>query len=158
MIRPILFFVLPLFLEACSAPTVPSPVQSLAIPTPYASAIPVSPGVTVERTDTFIGNPLIYALGVPSDGTLVVRLNWDPTKGNEAAHLMLTIGECAVPYGFGYPNCSDAQNFPPGTPSPPVIGRMIVSAGRTYRVIVDEGLAPWDYGFYQPFTLTAVME
>jgi hypothetical protein len=35
-----------------------------------------------ELTDTFIGNPLIYGLSAPSDGTLIVRLDWDPSKGS----------------------------------------------------------------------------
>jgi hypothetical protein len=35
---------------------------------------------------------------------------------------------------------------------------MSVSAGQTYRIIVDEGLYPWDYGFYQPFALFAAIE
>jgi hypothetical protein len=35
---------------------------------------------------------------------------------------------------------------------------MTVSARQTYRVIVDEGLFPWDYGFNQPFTLIAAIK
>jgi hypothetical protein len=94
MIRLPVFFVLLLALEACSdsAPTAPS----------YALAITVSQQITLGRelTDTFIGNPLIYALSAASDGTLIVRLDWDPSKGSDdIAHLMLIMGECAVPPG-----------------------------------------------------------
>jgi hypothetical protein len=81
------FFVLLLALEACSgsprnsAPTAPSPVQA-PIPPSYTPAITVSQQITLGRelTDTFIGNPLIYALSAPSDGTLIVRLHWDPAR------------------------------------------------------------------------------
>jgi hypothetical protein len=33
-----------------------------------------------------------------------------------------------------------------------------VSAVRTHRVIVEEGLSPWDYNFNQPFELIAAVE
>lgn len=168
MIRLPVFFVLLLGLEACSgsprnsAPMAPSPVQA-PIPPSYTPAITVSQKITLGRelTDIFIGNPLIYALSAPSDGTLIVRLDWDPSKGSDdIAHLMLILGECAVPLGRGYPICPAAQETrgPSQLGSAPVIGRMTVSAGQTYRVIVDEGLAPWDYGFKQPFTLIAAIE
>ena len=167
MIRLPVFFVLLLALEACSgaprnsAPTAPSPVQAHSASDTLA--ITVSQQITLGRelTDTFIGNPLIYALSAPSDGTLIVRLDWDPSKGSDdIAHLMLIMGECAVPPGRGYPSCPSAQETrgPGPLGSAPVIARMTVSAGQKYRVIVDEGLAPWDYGFNQPFTLIAAIE
>jgi len=157
-----------LLLEACSgsprysAPAAPSPVQ-VAPPAPYVPAITVSQHIALghELADTFIGNPLIYDVSASSDGTLVVALEWDPGRGtDDVAHLKLIMGECAVPHGRGYPICATAVDVPGPGPawSSPVIGRVIVSAGRTYRVIVDEGLAPWDYGFNQPFTLTASIE
>src|SRR6476659_1384035 len=150
MIRLPVWFVLLLVLEACSgaprhsAPTVPSPVQT-PIPPSYIRAITVSQQITLGRalTDTFIGNPLIYALSAPSDGTLIVRLDWDSSKGSDdIAHLMLIMGECAVPPGRGYPSCPSAQETrgPGPLGSAPVIARTTVSAGQTYRVIVDEGL------------------
>jgi hypothetical protein len=169
VIRLPVFLILLFAVEACSgsprnsAPTAPSPVQA-AIPTSYTpAAITVSQQITFGRelTDTFIGNPLIYALSAPSDGTLIVRLDWDPSKGSDdIAHLMLIMGECAVPPGRGYPSCPNAQETRGPDPlwSALVIARMTVSAGQTYRVIVDEGLAPWDYGFNQPFTLIAAIE
>ena len=168
MIRLPVFFVLLLALEACSgsprdsAPTAPSSVQG-QIPPSYTPTITISQQITLGRelTDTFIGNPLIYALSAPSDGTLIVRLDWDPSKGSDdIAHLMLIMGECAVPPGRGYPSCPSAQEThgPGPLGSAPVIARMTVSAGQKYRVIVDEGLAPWDYGFNQPFTLIAAIE
>jgi len=51
-------------------------------------------------------------LSAPSGGTLIVRLDWDPSKGSDdIAHLMLIIGECAVPPGRGYPSCPSAQRL-----------------------------------------------
>ena len=105
MIRLPVWFVPLLVLEACSgaprhsAPTVPSPVQT-PIPPSYTRAITVGQQITLGRalTDTFIGNPLIYALSAPSDGTLIVQLDWDASQGSDdIAHLMLIMGECAVP-------------------------------------------------------------
>ena len=169
MIRLPVFLILLVALEACSgsprnsAPTAPSPVQAAIPPSYTPAAITVSHQITLGRelTDIFIGNPLIYALSAPSDGTLIVRLDWDPSKGSDdIAHLMVIIGECAVPPGRGYPSCPSAQEThgPGPLGSAPVIARMTVSAGQKYRVIVDEGLAPWDYGFNQPFTLIAAIE
>ena len=40
----------------------------------------------------------------------------------------------------------------------PVVGRVTVSAGQKYRVQIEEGQAPWDYGFHDPFVLTTSIE
>jgi hypothetical protein len=94
------FFVLLLALEACSgsprnsAPTAPSSVQA-PIPPSYPPTITISQQITLGRelADVFIGNPLIYALSAPSDGTLIVQLDWDPSTGtDDIAHLMLIMG------------------------------------------------------------------
>jgi hypothetical protein len=100
--------------------------------------------------------PRTYQLTAPSDGTLVTRLTFDSTVEN-GAKLKLTIGECATPQ----PNtsCPSAKSFQGSEPNwSPVVGRVAVSAGRTYRVIVEEGLSPWDYHFNQPFELIAAVE
>ena len=117
MIRLPVFFVLLLALEACSGPTAPSDTLAIA----------VSQQITLGRelTDTFIGNPLIYALSAPSGGTLIVRLDWDPSKGSDdLAHLMLIMGECAVPPGRGYPSCPRAQE----TRGPGPLGSVLQSS------------------------------
>ncbi len=108
-----------------------------------------------ELTDTFIGNALTYELAVPSNGLLVTRLSWDPTIPN-GAKLMLTIGECDAPQLNT--NCHGKLFHGSAPLWSPVIGRMTVAAGQTYRVVVDEGEAPWDYGFNQPFALVASIE
>jgi hypothetical protein len=33
-----------------------------------------------------------------------------------------------------------------------------IAAGQTYRIVLDEGVSPWDYGFNQRFTLMADLE
>jgi len=38
------------------------------------------------------------------------------------------------------------------------VGRVAVSKGQTYRVKIEEGVAPWDYGFNDPFVLVAAVE
>jgi hypothetical protein len=95
-------------------PTVPTPSQA-ANPPPFIPDLTVRQQLTLgqELTDTFIGNPLIYGLTVRSDGTLVIRLHWDAMQGDpvEVAHLLLIIGECAVPHGRGYPTCPNARDF-----------------------------------------------
>jgi hypothetical protein len=160
MIRPTLFFALLIAFVACNSehrnvtPTTPTlPSQPQPVP-PGTSGIVITVGQEVRAT--FIGNPGIYQLTAPSDGTLVTRLTFDPTVEN-GAKLKLTIGECATPQ----PNtsCPSAKSFQGSEPNwSPVVGRVAVSAGRTYRVIVEEGLSPWDYHFNQPFELIAAVE
>jgi hypothetical protein len=146
MVRPTLFLVLLVAFVACnSTPTTP---------TPGTSGIVITVGQ--EVTDTFRSTPRTYQLTAPSDGTLVTRLTFDSTVEN-GAKLKLTIGECATPQ----PNtsCPSAKSFQGSEPNwSPVVGRVAVSAGRTYRVIVEEGLSPWDYHFNQPFELIAAVE
>ncbi len=156
--------VLVLALVACdarqahmSAPT-PAPTQMLA-PTPVPTSNVTGPTITlgVPIRDTFIGNPQTYVWTATSDGTLVVRVTWDPTV-EYAAKLMLTLGDCATPHPI-VPPCPSAVTFRASAPNwSPVVGRIAVSARQTYRVVVEEGQAPWDYGFNQPFELTAAVE
>ena len=91
---------------------------------------------------TFIGNPLIYDLRAPSSGTLILRLTWDSRVNG--ARFMITVGNtrflASAPYWS------------------PVVGRLTVLAGQIYRVRIEEGFAPWDYGFNDPFVLIATIE
>jgi hypothetical protein len=94
-----------------------------------------------ELRDTFEGTPLIYQLTAPSNGTLVARLTWNPHATSR--RLTLTLGD---------------QSFPTVSPDwSPVVGRLAVFAGQTYRVRVEEGLAFWDYDSVR-FALVTGME
>jgi hypothetical protein len=158
MIRPTLFFVVAIGFVACNSeersltPTLPS--QGASSPSSQATGVL---RVGQEIMDTFIGNPRIYELTAPSGGTLVTRLTWDPTVQG-GAKLMLTIGQCAMPGAISL-TCPSAVQFMNSAPNwSPLVGRVAVSAGRTYRVIVEEGAAPWDYDFRQPFVLNTAIE
>jgi hypothetical protein len=99
----------------------------------------------------------MYEVTVPSAGTLVVRLSWDPTIQFGAKFLMV-IGECAVTTWFPR-QCPRAEVFRSSGPDwSPLVARVAIAAGQTYRVVVDEGVAPWDYGFNQSFRLIAGLE
>jgi hypothetical protein len=114
-------------------PTSSAPIQSRSTGT-------ITVGDQFEAT--FIGNPLTYELTAPSTGTLTVGLTWNPDANN--ARLKLTL---------------DDRSFRASPPNwSPVIGAIPVSAGQTYRVTIDEGQAPWDYGFNDPFMLTTSIE
>jgi hypothetical protein len=92
-----------------------------------------------------------------SGGTLVVRLSWDPTLQNSAKFLMV-IGECAVPTWFQF-KCPSAVVFRSSGPDwSPLVSRLAIAPGQTYRIVLDEGVSPWDYGFNQRFTLMADLE
>lgn len=93
-------------------------------------------------TGTFNGNPLIYTLTPTTSGRLTLRLAWDPDR--DGAKLKLMIDDSAV------------MAAPPEWS--PVVGVTMVSAGKTYRITIEEGAAPWDYGFNDQFTLMASLE
>jgi hypothetical protein len=82
-----------------------------------------------------------YDVTVPSNGTLVGRLTWNPES--LGARLTLALGSAV---------------FPASPPKwSPVVGRLEVSAGQTYRVEVYEGENYWgEYG--DPFVLTISLE
>jgi hypothetical protein len=131
--------VLILILSACSSE------QTSVGPTPLApTQSRISGTITVgeQFNGTFVGNPLTYELTAPSNGRLMVRLTWNPDSNG--ARLKLTLGDTS--FQALAPNWS------------PVVGVAPVSAGQTYRVTIDEGQAPWDYGFNDPFMLTTSIE
>jgi hypothetical protein len=142
MNRPAAFLVLLMAVPACTygdglfvTPTLPS--NSTFVITSVGAIT-----VGQQLRGTFIGNPLIYDLRAPSSGSLVLRLTWD-SRAN-GARFMLTVGNtrflASAPYWS------------------PVVGRATVFAGQTYRVRIEEGFAPWDYGFNEPFVLMATIE
>ena len=80
----------------------------------------------------------VYELTAPADGTLVARLRWDSKDGR------LELNLAGSQFG--------AEN------GMPIIGRLSVVAGQTYRIIVADG-APWDVDQLNlPFVLTTVIE
>ena len=133
----------------------PSPMSSLSPTTPYP---PITVGQSV--TGTFVGNDIVYAVTPAVNATLVVTLNWDPSQGNknDPAHLALVLGVCAQPHPDT--SCTSETSFDGSGPGfgPPVVGKIPVSAGTTYHVVVEEGQAPWDYDFNQPFVLTTTLQ
>jgi hypothetical protein len=152
MIRPTLFFALLIAFVACNSGTPTHPSQP--------SVVPGNDTITLGQAlkDTYIGNPLIYQLTAPSGGTLVTQLTFDPT-GEAGVKLMLTIDECAMPEPSSSRCRSDAQFLGSAPNWSPVVGRVAVSAGRTYRLIVEDGVAPWDLNTnYQPFVMIAAIE
>jgi hypothetical protein len=93
-------------------------------------------------TDTLTGHGTarFYQLTVPSDGTLIVRVSWDPHRGS----LELELAD---------------RRFASSPPdwSPPVVGELSVAAGRTYSVKIADA-APWDYDDLNlPFVVTATI-
>jgi hypothetical protein len=84
---------------------------------------------------TVHGEEKFYEVTAPSDGTLLVRVTWDPGEGN----IELDLGYTAWG-GNGV-----------------IVARQPVIAGGKYSVIVGDG-APWDYGeLFLPFVLTVSM-
>lgn len=149
MIRLTASIVVLIALVACGAreervfapPTGPAMPPVPAPPTP-AQGI----GVPAEIRGTYTQyNTLTYEVTAPSNGTLVARLAWDPRL--TGARLGLGIGDTAFHNSFYLPSSS------------PVVGRVEVQAGRTYRVSVQEVFAVWDYGgASDPFVLTIFLE
>jgi hypothetical protein len=95
-----------------------------------------------ELKGTFADKPLTYDLTATATGTLVLKLSWDPQA--DGARLMLTV---------------DNSSFEASAPDwSPVVGRITVAAGQTYRIKIEEGASPWDYGFNDAFTLNTAIE
>jgi hypothetical protein len=101
----------------------------------------ISVGEEVTDTLTVHGTQKLYQLTAPSDGTLIVRLSWEPHRGL----LELTLAD---------------RSFASSPPDwlPPIVGELSVAAGRTYSVKIADG-APWDYDdLYLPYVVTTSME
>ena len=121
------------------SPISPSPLTQTSAPPPVIQTPP--PGVVAVRDvalgervegvfgdgDTIRPPEQHFYLTVPSDGTLEVRLEWDPHYVGTL--LMLTI---------------EGKSFGPTMPGwSPVVGRLPVQAGRRYLIVVDLAGADW---------------
>jgi len=105
-----------------------------------ASARQIKVGEVVTGTLTAPGANASFDLTAPSDGTLVARLTWE----TQAGRLALTVADKYVQF---YPDNLS-----------PLVGKLPVAAGQTYRLSVADG-APWDYDrLFLPFTLTTSVE
>jgi hypothetical protein len=166
MRRLTVLFVLLVMAAACDSPSarIPptatspmTPVTPPSSPTPDPTLATTTLTIRRELSGTFIGNPLAYEVAPLSGGTLVVRLSWDPTLQTSARFLMV-IGECAVPTWFQF-KCPSAVVFRSSGPDwSPLVGRLAIAPGQIYRIVLGEGVSPWDYGFNQRFTLMADLE
>ena len=136
--------------SACSGgntlPAAPSPVPSPANPPPLpppqslTAQRVISVGEKVTDTLTFHGAEKFFELTAPSDGTLVVRLGWDPGRGR----LELDLAERLF------------ANFPDNRS--PIVGELPVVVGGKYRLRVADG-APWDYDdMFVAFEMTTSMK
>jgi hypothetical protein len=81
-----------------------------------------------------------YRLTAPADGTLVAKLTWDPWRNGVI--LMLRVEEQDI--------------NPPGAPWSPVVARLKVIKGQSYRLAV--GLAGQDWFGGDQFTLITEIE
>jgi hypothetical protein len=117
------------------APSAPSP------PSPPPNARQIRVGEEVTDTLTGHGISLYYQLTAPSDGTLIMRLSWEPHAG------LLELKVADTRFMSSPPNWS-----------PPIVANVFVAAGQTYLVTVMDG-APWDYDDLKlPFAITTSME
>ena len=97
----------------------------------------ISVGEDFTDTLTTHGTERLYQLTAPSDGTLIVRLSWEPHRG------LLELKLADMQFSASPPDWS-----------PPIVGELSVAAGRTYSVKISDG-APWDYDDLNlPFVVT----
>ena len=119
-----------------TTPSVPSTPLTAAPSVPSAITV----GKEVTGTLQVHGTENAYELTAASDGTLVVRVSWTPTKGR----LQLDLAD------------KQFANFPDNLS--PIVGKLPVSAGLKYRIGVADG-APWDYDDVSlSYVLTTVIE
>jgi hypothetical protein len=130
-----------------SAPV--TPLQPTVVPSPRPPSLPPPPqggrqiNVGEEVTDTLTahGTQKVYQLTAPSDGTLIVRLSWEPHRG------LLELELADRSFGSSPPDWS-----------PPIVGELSVAAGRMYSVKIADG-APWDYDDLSlPYVMTTSIE
>jgi len=123
-------------------PARPSPLPAAHPSTQPPTSLPRVIGVGEEVKDALVshGSDRLFEVTVPCDGTLAARLTWDPKEG----HLELKLAD---------------TRFTPTPPDlSPIVGKLPVAAGRSYRIRVTDG-APWDYNdLLLPFVLTTSLE
>jgi len=119
---------------------VPTPAPPPSLP-PSQGGRQISVGEEVTGTLEGHGAGQLYQLTAPSDGTLIVRLSWEPHRG------LLELKLADMQFTASPPDWS-----------PPVVGELSVAAGRTYSVKISDG-APWDYDDLNlPFVMTTSIE
>jgi hypothetical protein len=153
MNRKALFILALAFISACNQdsrlpppgpapipPAAPPPAPAPPAPTPPAPVTPVRIVVGETVSARFVGQSLTYELTAPRDGTLVANLTWDPWWNESllVLHLEETVFK-PVPSQWS-----------------PVIGKLSVAAGRTYRLVVGPGGTGWWYD--DPFVLVTFLE
>jgi len=127
---------------------VPLPAMPTPIPEPAPPPPPPPPPPPVIRSialgeevkDVFRGSERTFELTAPASGVLVARLSWDVWFNGSL--LVLRLGE------------AEFKGSPPDWA--PVIGRLQVKTGQTYRLTVSEGGTDWFYD--DPFVLTTSLE
>jgi hypothetical protein len=118
-------------------PTAPVvPVPSPPVPPSQVRVI----NVGEEVRDRYMGSYLAFDVTVPSSGKLRAELMWDVQFNGSLLVLQV-----------------DGAEFKPSAPQwTPVIGRVPVVAGRTYRLMVKGGGTDWWYD--DPFALKTAIE
>src|SRR2546425_261270 len=109
-------------------PAGPSPVPSPAHPSappPQSSTAPqlISVGEEVKGTLTLHCSEKLFELTAPSDGTLVAHLSWDPQQGP----LVLQLATTEFAGAWAWPVPRDWS---------PIVGKLPVAVGQSYRVRV----------------------
>jgi hypothetical protein len=113
-----------------SLPTASSPDWLLLSPAPT-----ITVGANVTATLSAHGAAHVYELTAPATGTLVASVSWTRDLGP----LQLNMADTMFT-------------------TDPLVGRIPVTAGSKYRVMVSDG-APWDYDALSlPYTLSTTVE
>jgi hypothetical protein len=120
------------------SPTVPQPVPAPPSPPPPSTPTPITLGQEVKSK--FAGRDVAFELTAPAGGMLVARLTWDVWL--HGSLLVLTVG--------------DMQVKPVDPEWSPVIARIPVAAGQTYRLTITGGGTDWYYD--EAFVLTTAIE
>jgi hypothetical protein len=128
-------------------PVVPPVIPPAVTPTPRPTPPPPQTGRVIVVGDPIVdtltehGTERDYLLTAPADGTLIVRLTWEPHRG------LLEIRIANALCGATPPDWA-----------PPIVGRIAVVKGQTYLLRIIDA-APWDYDILNlPFSATTVIE
>ena len=122
--------------------TGPSPIQASAatIAVAHIDGGTIGVGDSIAGTLRAHDTAVQYQLVAPRDGTLLVRVTWQASRG--AIEMRLA--------GLAFNTWPDMR--------PPLTGRIQVRAGQPYPIWIGDA-APWDYGeFDLPFVVVASLE